>query len=63
MLMIIQFNWSENIIVDRFYSEFDQEQIDLLLHQKILVIPLNLEDTFNNGNFRVFSIDNVVIMI
>ena len=55
-------NWSENIIIDRFYSEFDQQQIDLLF------TPNDIGDSsrfrgilLSNGNFRVFSIDNVVI--
>ena len=55
-------NWSENIIIDRFYSEFDQQQIDLLF------TPNDVGDSsrfrgilLSNGNFRVFSIDNVVI--
>ena len=55
-------NWSENIVVDRFYSAFDQEQIDLLF------TPKDIGDTskfrgilLSNGNYRVFSIDNVVM--
>ena len=55
-------NWSENVIIDRFYSEFDQQQIDLLF------TPNDIGDSsrfrgilLSNGNFRVFSIDNVVI--
>ena len=38
------FKWSENLIVDRFYSEFDQQQIDLLFTQTILVILLSTEE-------------------
>ena len=55
-------NWSENLIIDRFYSEFDQQQIDLLF------TPNDVGDSskfrgilLSNGDYRVFSIDNVVI--
>jgi len=58
----VMINWSENLIVDRFYSEFDQQQIDLLFN------PNDIGDSFKyrgvrlgNGDFRVFSIDNIVI--
>ena len=54
--------WSENIIVDRFYSEFDQQQIDLLF------TPNEIGDSskyrgmrLSDGSYRLFSIDNVVI--
>ena len=55
-------NWSENIIVDRFYSEFDQQQIDLLFTPKDIGDSSKFRGILlSNGNYRVFSIDNVVI--
>ena len=58
----VMINWSENLIVDRFYSEFDQQQIDLLFNPNDIGDSLKYRGLrLGNGNFRVFSIDNIVI--
>ena len=55
-------NWSENIVVDRFYSALDQQQIDLLFTPKDIGDSSKFRGILlSNGNYRVFSIDNVVI--
>ena len=55
-------NWSENIIIDRFYSEFDQQQIDLLFTPKDIGDSSKFRGILlSNGDYRVFSIDNLVI--
>ena len=55
-------NWSENIVVDRFSSAFDQEQIDLLFTPKDIGDSSKFRGILlSNGDYRVFSIDSLVI--
>ena len=58
----IDINWSKNINVDRFYTDFDQAQIDLLFTPNDIGESSKFKGLrLSNGNYRVFSIDNVFI--